>query len=150
VWNNAIGNTRTYASGLSGFATWLSAGTNLPPVPGTPGYTNALFAYAFSGAPYMGTNSTGGTSGQTGLTNVSGSGYLILTERVRTDDPNLAIWGESQTNLASYGWNLADVITSLSVNQSNAPAGTQFIDFLTPRGNAGQKFLRLKTTYIEP
>ena len=150
VWNNAIGNTRTYASGLSGFATWLSAGTNPPPVPGTQAYINALFSYAFSGGPYQGSGATPNAGGTTGISNVSGSDFLVLQEFVRTDDPNLLIWGESQTSLTNFGWNPDDVTSSLSVNQSNAPAGTQFIDFMTPRGGGEKKFLRLKAAYIEP
>lgn len=52
--------------------------------------------------------------------------------------------------LTDTGWNDTDVSSAISVNQSNAPAGTQFIDFLTPRGTAGRKFLRLKATYVRP
>jgi hypothetical protein len=149
VWNNAIGNTSTYASGLSGFATWAQAGGGLPS-PGTPAYTEALFAYAFSGGPYQGPGATVNASGSTVMSNVSGGDYLVLTENIRTDDPSLVIWGESQTVLTNTGWNDADVTSTMSVNQSNAPAGTQFIDFLTPRGPAGKKFLRLKATYVQP
>ncbi len=149
VWNNAIGNTRTYASGLSGFATWAQAGGGLP-APGTPAYNNALFAYAFSGGPYQGTKGIPNASGSTVISNVAGSDYLVLTENIRTDDPSLVIWGESQTVLTNTGWNDADVTSTMSVNQSTAAAGTQFIDFLTPRGTAGKKFLRLKATYVQP
>ena len=149
VWNNAIGNTRTYASDLSGFATWAQAGGGLP-APGTQAYNNALFAYAFSGGPYQGTNGIPNASGSTVMSNVAGGDYLVLTENIRTDDPSLVIWGESQTVLTNTGWNDADVTSTMSVNQSNAPAGTQFIDFLTPRGTAGKKFLRLKASYVQP
>ena len=149
VWNNAIGNTRTYASGLSGFATWAQTGGGLP-APGTPAYAEALFAYAFSGGPYQGPGSTSYASGSAGLRQVGDSDFLVLTENIRTDDPSLAIWGESKIILTNQGWNDTDVTSTISVNQSNVPAGTQFIDFLTPRGTAGQKFLRLQTTYVEP
>jgi hypothetical protein len=84
------------------------------------------------------------------MSNVSGGDYLVLTENIRTDDPSLVIWGESQTVLTNAGWNDADVTSTMSVNQSDAPAGTQFIDFLTPRGTVGKKFLRLKATYVQP
>ena len=149
VWNNAIGNTRTYPSGLSGFATWAQDGGGLP-APGTPAYAEALFAYAFSGGPYQGPGSTSYASGSAELRQIGDSDFLVLTENIRTDDPSLAIWGESKIILTNQGWNDTDVTSTISVNQSNAPAGTQFIDFLTPRGTAGQKFLRLQTIYVEP
>ncbi len=150
VWNNAIGNVRTYASGLSGFANWAAQSGQVLPAPGTAAYTNALFAYAFSGGPYQGSNSIPNASGSTVMSNVAGGEYLVLTENIRTDDPSLVIWGESQTVLTNTGWNDADVTSAMSTVQSNAPAGTQFIDFLTPRGTAGKKFLRLKTLYSQP
>jgi hypothetical protein len=149
VWNNAIGNTRTYASGMSGFATWAQSGGGLP-APGTPAYTEALFAYAFSGGPYQGPGSTPNASGSAVMTNAGGSDFLVLTENIRTDDPSLAITGESQIVLTNQGWNDTDVTSVISVNQSNAPAGTQFLDFMTPRGTAAKKFLRLRATYVEP
>jgi hypothetical protein len=74
----------------------------------------------------------------------------VLTENIRTDDPSLAITGESQIVLTNQGWNDTDVTSVISVNQSNAPAGTQFLDFMTPRGTAAKKFLRLRATYVEP
>lgn len=149
VWNNAIGNTRIYASGLSGFATWAQSGGGLPET-NTTAYTNALFAYAFSGGPYQGPGSTPNADGSTTMSKVSGGDYLVLTENIRTDDPSLVIWGESQTVLTNQGWNDTDVTITPSVDQSNAFAGTQFLDFMTPRGTAGKKFLRLKATYVEP
>ena len=153
VWNVASGNQRYLSNGTvySGFGAWAESAGGLPAV-GTAAYSNALLQYAFGGnASYSASGSqtrfgSVGFGQQGGGTNT----YLMLTEVVRTDDPNLSVWGESQTDLTQASWNSADVNSQMSQDQTQAGPGTRVMDFYTPQGSGPRKFLKLKATYQTP
>ena len=153
VWNVASGNQRYLSNGTvySGFGAWAESAGGLPAV-GTAAYSNALLQYAFGGnASYSASGSqtrfgSVGFGQQGGGTNT----YLMLTEVVRTDDPNLSVWGESQTDLTQANWNSADVNSQMSQDQTQAGPGTRVMDFYTPQGTGPRKFLKLKATYQNP
>jgi hypothetical protein len=72
---------------------------------------------------------------------------LSITAIVRTNDPDLSVFGQSITNLSLGTWNTADVtrITN-GVDQTSVPAGNQRQIFSTPRNSEAAKFLRLQST----
>lgn len=153
VWNVATGNQRYLSNGTvySGFGAWAESAGGLPAV-GTAAWSNALRQYAFGGSAAY--SAAGGQThfGSVGFGQESGgtNSYLILTEVVRTDDPNLSVWGESQTDLTQASWNSSDVNSQMSQDQAKAGPGTQAMDFYTPQGSGPRKFLRLKATYQNP
>jgi hypothetical protein len=122
------------------------------PAVGTAAWSNALRQYAFGGSASYSAAGSQTNFGSVGFGQESGgtSSYLILTEVVRTDDPNLSVWGESQTNLVHTSWNSSDVDSQISQDQAQAGPGTRAMDFYTPQGSGPRKFLRLKATYQAP
>jgi hypothetical protein len=153
VWNVATGNQRYLSNGVvySGFGAWAASAGGLPAV-GTAAWSNALRQYAFGGSASYSAAGSQTNFGSVGFGQESGgtSSYLILTEVVRTDDPNLSVWGESQTNLVHTSWNSSDVDSQISQDQAQAGPGTRAMDFYTPQGSGPRKFLRLKATYQAP
>jgi hypothetical protein len=126
-------NLVVQVSAANGYATWLNGqSTNS---------TNQL-AYAIGGA-----TSPTATNGVPSVTTVT-SNTLSITAIVRTNDPNLAVYGQSILTLAAGTWTTNDVTNSVPVDQTGATAGTtQKQTFTTPYGtNNAKKFLRLQTT----
>ena len=69
---------------------------------------------------------------------------LSITAIIRINDPNLYVIGQSTTDLTSGTWSEADVIRTVSSDQTGAvPGTTQRQIFTTPVGAAPAKFLRL-------
>lgn len=81
------------------------------------------------------------------MSNAVTSSNLSITAIVRTNDPNLSVFGQSIIDLGPGTWSTNDVsrITN-GVDQSGVPAGNQRQIFSTPLGSDGKKFLRLQTT----
>ena len=81
------------------------------------------------------------------MSNAVTSSNLSITAVVRTNDPNLGVFGQSIVNLGAGIWTNNDVsrITN-GVDQSGVPSGNQRQIFSTPLGIDGKKFLRLQTT----
>ena len=69
---------------------------------------------------------------------------LSITAIIRINDPNLYVIGQSTTDLTSGTWSAADVIRTVSSDQTGTvPGTTQRQIFTTPVGAAPAKFLRL-------
>ena len=69
---------------------------------------------------------------------------LSITAIIRINDPNLYVIGQSTTDLTSGNWSAADVIRTVSSDQTGTvPGTTQRQIFTTPVGAAPAKFLRL-------
>jgi len=68
---------------------------------------------------------------------------LSITAIIRINDPNLYVIGQSTTDLTSGTWSAADVIRTVSSDQTGTVPGTQRQIFTTPVGAAPAKFLRL-------
>lgn len=69
---------------------------------------------------------------------------LSITAIIRINDPNLYVIGQSTTDLTSSTWSAADVIRTVSSDQTGTvPGTTQRQIFTTPVGAAPAKFLRL-------
>ncbi|MFM8810002.1 MAG: putative Ig domain-containing protein, partial [Chthoniobacterales bacterium] len=81
------------------------------------------------------------------MSNSVTSSNLSITAVVRTNDPNLSVFGQSIVNLGVGIWTNNDVsrITN-GVDQTGVPSGNQRQIFSTPLGIDGKKFLRLQTT----
>jgi hypothetical protein len=75
---------------------------------------------------------------------------LSITAIIRINDPNLYVIGQSTTDLTSGTWSAADVIRTVSLDQTGTVPGTQRQIFTTPVGSAPAKFLRLQTTLQGP
>jgi len=74
---------------------------------------------------------------------------LSLSAVVRTNDTNLAVFGEAGSSLTN--WNTNVVSRSIATNQSNIPAGCQRQVFSVDRTNSpSRQFLRLKATLTTP
>ena len=120
-------------SAANGYSTWLN---------GQPTNSANQLAYAIGGA-----TSPTATNGVASVTTVT-SNTLSITAIVRTNDPNLAVYGQSILDLAVGTWTTNDVTNSVSFDQTGAtPGTTQKQTFTTPYAtNNAKKFLRLQTT----
>jgi autotransporter-associated beta strand protein len=120
-------------SAANGYSSWLN---------GQPTNSANQLAYAIGGA-----TSPTATNGVASVTTVT-SNTLSITAIVRTNDPNLAVYGQSILDLAVGTWTTNDVTNSVPVDQSGAtPGTTQKQTFTTPYAtNNAKKFLRLQTT----
>jgi autotransporter-associated beta strand protein len=120
-------------SAANGYSTWLN---------GQPTNSANQLAYAIGGA-----TSPTATNGVPSVTTVT-SNTLSITAIVRTNDPNLAVYGQSILDLAVGTWTTNDVTNSVSFDQTGAtPGTTQKQTFTTPYAtNNAKKFLRLQTT----
>lgn len=114
------------------FANWSGGASNTP---------SLQLKYAIGGA-----TSPTATNG-IAMSNAVTSSNLSITAIVRTNDPNLSVFGQSIVNLGPGTWSTNDVsrITN-GVDQTGVPSGNQRQIFSTPRGLDGKKFLRLQTT----
>jgi hypothetical protein len=110
----------------SGFTTWVAGGP-----------TNAVTVgkYAIGGATSP--TATNGIPSTTAVT----SSNLSITAIVRTNDPNLSVFGEGTTNL-TLSWSTNGVTKTASTNQLGVPTGTERQIFSIERTNPSQ-FLRL-------
>ena len=145
---SAASASATYTVTASNAAGSTTAGINL-------GVQSAYAAWA-QGAPLDSTNlllyAIGGasdpaaTNGVASVTTVN-SNLLSITAVVRTNDPSLAVSGQSALNLATGPWTTNDVSMTPAANQVGVPSGTQRQIFSTPHAtNDTKKFLRLRTT----
>jgi len=77
---------------------------------------------------------------------------LSITAIIRINDPNLYVIGQSTTDLTSGTWSAADVIRTVSSDQTGAvePGKTQRQIFTTTVGAGPAKFLRLQTIVQGP
>jgi autotransporter-associated beta strand protein len=117
----------------NGYSTWLN---------GQPTNSTNQLAYAIGGA-----TSPTATNGVASVTTVT-SNTLSITAIVRTNDPNLKVYGQSILDLAVGTWTTNGVTNSVPVDQSGAtPGTTQKQTFTTSYAtNDAKKFLRLQTT----
>jgi hypothetical protein len=132
------------------YISWTDAGAFAPAPP-----SSAYAAWA-EGAPLDASNqllyAIGGASSPTATDGIASSAtlnsnVLSITAIVRTNDPSLAVYGQSIRDLAAGTWITNDVSMNPSVDQGGVPAGTQLQIFSTPRAtNDTRKFLRLQTT----
>jgi len=109
------------------FTTWLN---------GAPTNSANVLKYAIGGATSP-TNNDSIPSITTLSTNA-----LSITAIVRTNDTNLAVFGEALTNLAVPPWLTNGVTKTNSGDQTGVPSGTARQIFSVPRTNNSQ-FLRL-------
>lgn len=108
---------------------------------GAPTNSANQIKYAIGGATNV--SATNGVPSTTTLT----SSNLSITAIVRTNDPNLAVFGQSILNLGTGAWITNDVTRTIPADQTGAsPGTTQRQTFTTPRGVDTKKFLRLQTT----
>jgi hypothetical protein len=122
-----IAVTGTVSSGGSGFTTWVAGG---------PTNSANVLKYAIGGA-----SSPTATDGIASITTLT-TNALSITAIVRTNDPNLAVFGESLTNLSVPPWLTNGVTQTNAGDQSGVPSGTARQIFSVPRTNTNQ-FLRL-------
>ena len=115
------------SGGGSGFTTWLN---------GAPTNAANVGKYAIGGASSP--TATNGIASQTTVTSTN----LSITAIVRTNDPNLTVFGEGLTNLTVAPWFTNGVTMTIPGDQSGVPAGTERQIFSVPRTNNSQ-FLRL-------
>lgn len=125
-----IAVTGTVSSGGGGFTAWVDGGATNP--------ANVL-KYAIGGASSP--TATDGIASQTEVT----SSNLSITAIVRTNDPDLTVFGQTLTNLVVGPWSTNGVTQTVSTNQSGVPSGTERQIFSTPRDTNTSKFLRLDT-----
>jgi endonuclease/exonuclease/phosphatase family metal-dependent hydrolase len=116
--------------GSASFTAWLDGQSSSPEL---------LVLYAIGGA--SGPTATNGIAKSNAVT----SSNLSITAIVRTNDPNLSVFGQSIVNLGVGIWTNNDVsrITN-GVDQTGVPDGNQRQIFSTPLGIDGKKFLRLR------
>ena len=125
-------NLQVVVAAQSGYAGWSQ---------GAPLNSANQLLYAIGGA-----SSPTATDGVPSVTTVN-SNTVSITAVVRTNDPSLAVFGQSILNLATGTWITNDVSMSVSTNQAGLPADTQRQIFSTPRAPSdSKKFLRLQTT----
>jgi hypothetical protein len=146
------------AGSFSGNVDFASTGatTRQLAVNGTVSPAGSTFNSWAQGAQLNSTNlllySIGGATSPTAtngiaMSNAVTSSNLSITAIVRTNDPNLGVFGQSIVNLGAGIWTNNDVsrITN-GVDQTGVPSGNQRQIFSTPLGIDGKKFLRLQTT----
>jgi hypothetical protein len=113
------------------FTTWAD---------GAPLNSTNLGIYAIGGA-----TSPTATNGVPS-TNVLTSSNLSIIAMVRTNDPTLAVYGQSATNLSTGPWQTNDVTRTNSLDQTGVPANCARQIFSTPRNTDTKKFLRIQST----
>ena len=124
----------TFTSGLltvnSAFAGWSG---------GAPTGLEAVARYAIGGATSP--SATDGVPSQTTLT----GNNLLITAIVRTNDPNLTVFGQSTRNLSLGPWSTNGVTKTNAPDQSNVPSGTARQVFSIERGTNTSLFLRIES-----
>jgi len=120
----------TVASATSGFTTWAQ---------GAPTNSTTVGLYAIGGATSP--TATDGVPSQTALT----SSNLSIIAIVRTNDPNLTVFGQSTRNLSLGPWSTNGVTKTNAPDQSNVPSGTARQVFSIERGTNASLFLRIES-----
>jgi len=112
---------------------------------GAPLTPQNLLKYAIGGA--SGPNATDGIN----MIPSVGASNLCATVIVRTNDPLLAIFGQSTGNLSSGGWASSSVTrTATGLSQTGVPLGLQRQMFCAPHGGDGREFIRMTVELIPP
>ena len=122
--------TGTVASAATGFTTWAQ---------GAPTNSTTVGLYAIGGATSP--TATDGVPSQTALT----SNNLSIIAIVRTNDPNLTVFGQSTRNLSLGPWSTNGVTKTNAPDQSNVPSGTARQVFSIERGTNANLFLRIES-----
>lgn len=122
--------TGTVTSGGGGFTSWVDGG---------PTNSTTVGLYAVGGASSPTANN--GIPSMTTLT----SSNLSITAIVRTNDPNLTVFGQATTNLSLGPWTTNGVTKTNSPNQSGVPEGTARQIFSIDRGTNSKLNLRLES-----
>ena len=125
-----IAVTGTVASAATGFTTWAQ---------GAPTNSTTVGLYAIGGATSP--TATDGVPSQTALT----SNNLSIIAIVRTNDPNLTVFGQSTRNLSLGPWSTNGVTKTNAPDQSNVPSGTARQVFSIERGTNANLFLRIES-----
>jgi len=115
------------------YSTWLN---------GQPPSAANQLTYAIGGA-----SSPTATDGIASVTTLTSSN-LSITAIVRTNDPNLTVFGQATTNLSLGPWSTNGVTRTNAVDQSGVPSGTARQIFSTERGTNSRLFLRINTTLL--
>jgi trimeric autotransporter adhesin len=76
------------------------------------------------------------------------SSNLSITAIVRTNDPDLTVFGQATTDLSLGPWSTNGVTKTNAVDQSGVPSGTARQIFSTERGTNSRLFLRLNTALL--
>ena len=123
-----IAVTGTVASATSGFTTWAQ---------GAPTNSTTVGLYAIGGATSP--TATDGVPSQTALT----SNNLSIIAIVRTNDPNLTVFGQATANLKNVPWTTNGVTKTNAPDQLSVPSGTARQIFSIERGTNTSLFLRI-------
>jgi hypothetical protein len=123
-----IAVTGTVASATSGFTTWAQ---------GAPTNSTTVGLYAIGGATSP--TATDGVPSQTALT----SNNLSIIAIVRTNDPNLTVFGQATANLKNVPWTTNGVTKTNALDQLSVPSGTARQIFSIERGTNTSLFLRI-------
>jgi hypothetical protein len=127
--------TATITDDVSSFNEWTGGGVLMSP--------GLLTKYAVGGAP-----SPAGFSEQpaAGFSDAN----FALTAIVRTNDPFLAVVGQSSTDLITWTDLVNNPLGTPSFSQADTPSGCKRLDFTIPISEDLKKFLRLKITAPSP
>ena len=125
-----IAVTGTVASATSGFTTWAQ---------GAPTNSTTVGLYAIGGATSP--TATDGVPSQTALT----SNNLSIIAIVRTNDPNLTVFGQATANLKNGPWTTNGVTKTNAPDQLSVPSGTARQIFSIERGTNTSLFLRIES-----
>ncbi len=126
--------TGTVSSGGGGFTSWVDGG---------PTNATTVGLYAVGGA-----SSPTANDAIPSVTTVTSSN-LSITAIVRTNDPNLTVFGQATTSLSLGPWSTNGVTMTNSPNQSGVPEGTARQIFSIDRGTNSKLNLRLESI-LEP
>ncbi|MBE2180363.1 MAG: hypothetical protein IAE97_07815 [Chthoniobacterales bacterium] len=122
--------TGTVSSGGGGFTAWVDGG---------PTNATTVGLYAVGGA-----SSPTANDAIPSVTTVTSSN-LSITAIVRTNDPNLSVFGQATTSLSLGPWSTNGVTMTNSPNQSGVPEGTARQIFSIDRGTNTRLNLRLES-----
>jgi hypothetical protein len=120
----------TVAASGSTFTTWAQ---------GAPTNSTTVGLYAIGGATSP--TATDGVPSQTTLT----SNNLSIIAIVRTNDPNLTVFGQATANLKDVPWTTNGVTKTNAPDQLSVPSGTARQIFSIERGTNANLFLRIES-----
>ena len=128
-YNTATGSvTVTVLATGENFTTWAQ---------GAPTNSTTVGLYAIGGATSP--TATNGVPSQTALT----SSNLSIIAIVRTNDPNLTVFGQATANLKNVPWTTNGVTKTTAPDQLSVPSGTARQIFSIERGTNTSLFLRI-------
>lgn len=134
VYDNSAGEVKWVVSATATNPYTVWSGSSSPPNPGELG------VYAIGGASGL------GAAGENPVMRQDGA-KLYLSAIVRTNDPNLAVVGQSVTSISGTWSNLpVSPLGVASTNTNGVPPGCQRREFSVERGTNSRQFLRLKST----